>query len=60
MAILSDTTSRHYHLNPSYGCLQGLGVVCNHPAGFEKDEFIVEFFGEVLLLSIILIYLGIF
>ena len=46
--------SIHYHLTafPSfsqgYHCLQGLGVVCNHPAGFEKDEFIVEFFGEVL------------
>ncbi|KAI5060431.1 hypothetical protein GOP47_0024851, partial [Adiantum capillus-veneris] len=26
---------------------KGLGVVCNHDSGFDKDEFIVEFFGEV-------------
>lgn len=27
--------------------LQGLGVVCNKDDGLEKDEFVVEFFGEV-------------
>ncbi|KAL2644717.1 hypothetical protein R1flu_012304 [Riccia fluitans] len=26
---------------------KGLGVVCNKEKGFEKDEFVVEFFGEV-------------
>lgn len=26
---------------------QGLGVVCNKENGFPKDDFVVEFLGEV-------------
>lgn len=26
---------------------QGLGVVCNKKEGFEQDDFVVEFLGEV-------------
>lgn len=36
------------HMKDTYVAYRkGLGVVCNHATGFEKDEFVVEFFGEV-------------
>ncbi|KAH7365252.1 hypothetical protein KP509_18G017200 [Ceratopteris richardii] len=36
------------HMKDTYFAYRkGLGVVCNHASGFDKDEFIVEFFGEV-------------
>eukprot|EP00250_Pteridium_aquilinum_P014016 c21723_g1_i2 orf=471-7637(-) len=36
------------HMKDTYVAYRkGLGVVCNHAPGFDKDEFIVEFFGEV-------------
>lgn len=44
-ALLKNMRSRPKDKYVAYR--KGLGVVCNHKGGFEMDEFIVEFFGEV-------------
>ncbi|MCO5550473.1 hypothetical protein L7F22_003960 [Adiantum nelumboides] len=48
-ALAKNMRSRKdsYMKDTYLGYRKGLGVVCNHASGFDKDEFIVEFFGEV-------------